>query len=316
MSAWPETPLTRLLGIRYPIVQAPMAGGPTTPELVAAVSEAGGLGSLGLAFAPAGAVSEAIRATRALTGKPFGVNLFMPVAAETVDVLLEERPAVFSFTFGAPPPEAVAALKGRGIALIGTATTTREAVALEALRVDAVVAQGSEAGGHRGTFAAAFEDALVGGIALVPQVADAVSVPVIAAGGIMDGRGIVAALALGAAGVQMGTAFLTVRESGVPAAAKQALRAAPDESTRMTAAVSGKPARAVRNRLVEEAEGLGEPQPFPQQIMRTQRLRDPDDPERSFLLAGQAASLARDCGAAELVDALAAEVEATLRGLA
>ncbi|HET6232673.1 MAG TPA: nitronate monooxygenase, partial [Longimicrobiaceae bacterium] len=244
--AAPLHDLAARLGIRHAIVQGPMSGGGSTPALAAAVSNAGGLGSLGAAYLSADQIRADIAEVRRLTDQPFLVNLFAggrEHAHETVDAgpmlalvarrhaelglpapvlpappadpfdaqleaVLEYRVPIFSFTFGIPGAAAMAELRRRGVFVMGTATTVDEAVRLEDAGVDAVVAQGSEAGGHRGTFGAPFEAAMIGTLALVPQVVDAVRVPVVASGGIMDGRGIVAARALGAAAVQLGTAFL------------------------------------------------------------------------------------------------------------
>ncbi|MGH8751403.1 MAG: NAD(P)H-dependent flavin oxidoreductase, partial [Burkholderiales bacterium] len=255
-----ETILMRRLQLTHPVIQAPLAGGGDTPELVAAVCNAGALGCIGAAYLTPPQITEAAQAVRARTARPFGINLFAPLRAPAaprdpgpalervapfyaelglppptlplltgdsfgaqLSVALESGASVFSFTFGILPMSAIEAIKARGMVLIGTATTVEEALALEQAGVDAVVAQGSEAGGHRGTFAADFDAAMVGTMALVPQVVDAVTLPVIASGGIMDGRGIAAALALGAGAVQMGTAFLTCDEAGIPEAYKQAI---------------------------------------------------------------------------------------------
>ena len=318
---WRDTELSRLLGVRLPIVQAPMAGGPSTPRLAAAVSQAGGLGSLAGAMLGPEALRAAIAATRALTDRPFAVNLFAPLPppapdrvaewaaltgmpvphmpptaafADQLAVVVQERVPVFSFTFGIPP------LDGLDAITLGTATTVEEAVDLERAGVAVVVAQGFEAGGHRGTFRRPVDQSLVGTLTLVPQVVDAVSIPVVAAGGIMDGRGIAAALALGAAGVQLGTAFLDCAEAGTSRAHRQAL-AAPTTITRV---LTGRQARAVRTPLVEKLEATG--------------LTPPDYPLPRFLLpeppmlVGQGGALARSLPAAELVAALADEVDTAL----
>jgi len=266
-----------------------------------------------------------IRAVRASTDKPFAVNLFAPLPApstermadwarlsgiaevpapraavpfeDQLDVVVAERVPVFSFTFGVPP------LSGVDAFVIGTATTVAEAVALEEAGVHAVVAQGYEAGGHRGTFLAPVERSLVGTVALVPQVVDAVRVPVIASGGIMDGRGIAAARALGAQAVQLGSAFLRCAEAGTG----PAYRAALGEETTVTRVLTGRPARAVRTPLVDRLEDSG--------------VRPPEYPlPRLFLtepplLVGQAGGMARPLPAAELVAALVHETDQVLGGL-
>ncbi len=327
---WRDTTLTELLGLRLPIVQAPMAGGLSTPRLVAAVSEAGGLGSLAGGMVGPDELRSLIRQTQALTRRPFAVNLFAPLPLpsperlaqwadlhgvpvpdpkptpryeDQVAVVVEERVRVFSFTFGIPDalpgPDAV----GLDTVTIGTATTPGEAVALEAAGVHAVVAQGYEAGGHRGTFGGPVERSLIGTLALVPQVVDAVSVPVIASGGIMDGRGVAAALALGAQAVQLGTAFLACDEAGT----SEAHRAALSRATTVTQVLTGRHARAVRTPEVDRLEASG--------------LRPPDYPlPRLFvsgppLFAGQGGPLARRLPAAELVDALAQETDKALHRL-
>jgi nitronate monooxygenase len=324
--AWYDTPFARRLGLRLPIVQAPMAGGGSTPALAAAVSVAGGLGSVAGAGLPPDRLRAAIAEVRAATDAPFAVNLFAPLPAPTMRgvpewaeltgvavpdglpgagvsfddqfaVVVAEAAPVFSFTFGIPPLAGVTGL------LLGTATTVAEAVALERAGVDAVVAQGYEAGGHRGTFLAPVERSLVGTLALVPQVVDAVSVPVVAAGGIMDGRGIAAALALGAQAVQLGTAFLATAEAGTTPAHRAAL----GQDTTVTPVLTGRHARAVRTPLVDrlEAAGLAPPDyPLPRYL----------SPE-PLMLAGQAGALARSMPAAELVATLAAETEQVLARL-
>ena len=352
-----DTRVAELLGTRYPIVQAPMAGGFTTPELVAAVSNAGALGSLGGAVLGPDELRDAIAAVRLLTDRPFGVNLFAPLPVPEVDaehvaamqavlapfraelglpepqeapanpppglveaqlaVVAEERVPVFSFTFGTLPFEKI---KEAGSVVLGTATTVEEAVALERLGVDAVVAQSGEAGGHRGTFLGPFEDAIVGGVALVPRIVDRVSVPVLLAGGIMDGRGIAAALALGAEGVQLGTAFLGCPEGGATALQREALAGAAD-TTVVTRVYSGRHARLVRTRLVDAIADAGvDPPPFPLQAVLTADLRAAalaagrDD--LLLVLAGQGSAAIRELPAAELVESLVREAEDAIRRLA
>ncbi len=352
-----DTGVTRLRGTRYPIVQAPMAGGFTTPELVAAVSNAGALGSLGGAVLPPNELRDAIAAIRRLTDRPFAVNLFASLPPPVVDqeavaamqavlepfraelglpeaeaippagpsglveaqlaVVAEERVPVFSFTFGVPPLDEI---RDAGSVVLGTATTVEEAVELERIGVDAVVAQSGEAGGHRGTFLGAFEDAVVGGIGLVPRIVDRVSVPVLLAGGIMDGRGIAAALALGAEGVQLGTAFLGCPESAATPLQRSVLAGSADSSV-VSRAYSGRHARLVRTRLVDAIERSGvDPLPYPLQAMVTADLRAAaiagDRADLLLVLAGQGAAAMRELPAAELVEALVRETEDAVRRLA
>ena len=331
-----------MFGVEHPVVQAGMAGGPTTPRLVAAVSEAGGLGTLGAAYMTPEAIRTAVGEIRALTQRPFAVNLFVPEPfdpslydpeeiraslagyreelgieaptgelsyaqsfEEQLAVVLEERVAVFSFTFGVPEAAHLDALREAGVVTVGTATTVREAVAVEAAGVDAVTAQGAEAGGHRGTFLGPYDGGLVGTMALVPQVADAVGIPVLAAGGIMDGRGLAAALALGADGAQMGTAFLACPESGANAGYKEAILGATEEETTVTHAFSGKAARGLKNRFTEEMEGSSPPG-YPVQNAHTRDIRaaavKAGRTEFMSLWSGQAPRLARPVPAAEVVE--------------
>lgn len=352
------------LGIAHPIIQAPMGGGGSTPALVAAVSNAGGLGSLACAYLTPAQIAEAIAEVRRRTDRPFAVNLFAggyekvraaavppamldvlarhhqalglppaeqpppqsdPVPAQ-MEAALAARVPIFSFTFGIPAPASLARFKADGTYVIGTATTVEEARLLAAAGngrgVDAVVAQGSEAGAHRGTFAAPFERAMVGIVALVPAMVDAVpDLPVIASGGIMDGRGIVAAEALGAVAVAMGTAFLVCDEAGVPEAYKAALTRAPEDRTAITRAFSGRPARGVVNAFLDEVERAGADiiAPFPLQNALTRPMRNAaakaGDIERLSLWAGQGLRLARRMKAAELVNVLVREIEETRRTL-
>ena len=345
---WPDTPLIRLFAIAVPIIQAPMAGETDRPELVAAVSNAGGLGSTGVAYLQPEAIRARIRAVRALTDRPFGVNLFLPVAADMsakriararqllallradydlpdspamtampdfgaqLAVVLDEKPPVLSFTFGCPTPGQIAQVKAAGIVAVGSATTVPEALALEAAGVDAIVAQGAEAGAHRGTFLAPFDDSLIGLMALVPAMVDRVNVPVIAAGGIMDGRGIAAALMLGAAGAQLGTAFLVSTESGASESWKNAILSLDSDRTRVTSVYSGRPARGIRNRMMEILIPHAEELPgFPAMNSLTRAIRSAaaigGDPGAQSLWAGQAAPLARGVAAGELLRTLSEE---------
>ena len=339
------------LGIRYPLILAPMAGGPSTPALAAAVSEAGGLGSYGAAYLPVDKVREAIRAIRAGTARPFAINLFAddgvaadaaafpaaqarlapyraqlglpPLAppappvtlSEAFPLLLEAKVPVFSFTFGTPSREILDACRSAGIFTLGTATCVAEARALEEAGVDAICAQGAEAGGHRGTFDRDRDPPLVGTLALVPQLVDAVRVPVVAAGGIMDGRGVAAALALGAEAVSLGTAFLLCPEAGTSAPWRAALKAARDDATVITRAFSGRAARGLANRFTREMAGAALA-PFPVQNALTREIRAAaqraGDFEYLSLWAGQAASLARELPAKELVAVIMREAQDAL----
>ncbi len=353
-----ETRLTKALCTKHPIIQAPMAGGPTTPDLVAAVSNAGGLGSLGAASLPPEPLRKQVKEVRSLMDAPFGVNLFVPTPFEAdpekierakvllglyreelgiegsgipssfeesfddqLEVILEERVPVFSFTFGIPSEEQLRRLRDAGIITVGTATTVREGLRLEEEGVDIVVAQGSEAGGHRGTFLGDFRDALIGTMALVPQMVDALSVPVVAAGGVMDGRGLAAALILGAEAAQMGTAFLACEESGAHPEFKAAVLGAADDETAITRAFSGRAARGLKNRfLVEVGMREAELPPFPIQNALTRDVRAAaqrqDRLEFMSLWAGQAVRLARRTTAGDLVRETAEEAEGVLAGSA
>jgi nitronate monooxygenase len=349
--------LLQRLGIAHPILLAPMAGSGGTPELAAAVSEAGGLGAWGGAYSTPQDIAAAIRAIRKLTDRPFGINLFCggyasdhaidprpmlelvgeahaalglppPVLpalprdpfADQLQAVLEERPPVFSFTFGVPSAARIAALKARGIAVTGTATTVEEARRLAQAGVDAIVAQGAEAGAHRGTFAAPFEESIVPLAALVRGICSATTLPVIASGGLMDGRDIAAVLKLGAAAVQMGTAFLPCPESGAPAPYKQALLGAKTDTTVITRAFSGRPARGLTNRFIAMVNGkmaTGKEEfilPFRQQNDLTRPMRNAAGqqgmPDYISLWAGQGVARSRQMPAAALFETLLAELSA------
>jgi nitronate monooxygenase len=302
--------------------------GLTTPALAAAVSNAGGLGSLGGAWLGPDPLRDEIRATRALTDAPFMVNLFAwpqpdaaPDAHPSLDaqlaVVVEERVPVFSFTFGIPELDAV---RDAGSTIVGTATTVSEARALEAAGVDVVVAQGWEAGGHRGTFERPTREVEVGALALVPQVVDAVSVPVLAAGAVMDGRGIAAVLALGAAGASLGTAFIAAAESSAHPTYRRLLAATPADGTIVSRVFSGRDARLVRTDAVEELVASdASPAGYPLQLELTRPIHsaglDHDDPARLFALAGQGAALVREAPAAELLATLVAETDEAVHRL-
>jgi nitronate monooxygenase len=228
------------------------------------------------------------------------------------EAIAEAGVAVFSFTFGQLDAARIERLQSAGTAVVGTATTVAEARALEADGVDMIVAQGADAGGHRGSFLADFEQSLVGTMALVPQVVDAVNLPVIASGGIMDGRGLAAAIALGAAGVQMGSAFVTCDESGAKSAHKRALLNSGGRATTVTRVFSGKPARGLANRFIEDMTPLESTLPdYPIHNAWTKDIRaaaaKAGNEEFMSLWAGQAAALSRAIGAAALIDSLVDE---------
>jgi nitronate monooxygenase len=353
-----RTILCDLFSIEVPIVQAPMAGGWTTPALVAAVSEAGGLGTLAGGRITAEELRGQIEETRRRTRRPFGVNFLVPApaapgsddlatpavlrrirerlglppepppppdarvhatVAEGLEVALAARVPVISFAMGSPAPY-VERAHAAGAVVVATATTVAEAEEVVAAGADVVVAQGSEAGGHRSTFAPGKIDELplVGTMALVPAVVDAVRVPVLAAGGIMDGRGIVAALALGAAGVQLGTRFLLATEGGAPPSYRRQLLEADETGTVVTDVYSGRPARGLRNAFARAFQESGaRPLPYPRQgaaAADIYRASLADDGEWATLFAGQGLRLARrEQPAGEIVRELVAEAN-SVRG--
>jgi nitronate monooxygenase len=336
---------------QLPVVQGPMAGGSCTPELIAAVSNAGGLGSFPGSFLAPEAIREQVGRIRALTDRPFQMNFFVqgipaPSADEVsrgiellrpvweslgwselpapaqwcqdfgaqFETLLELRPAAASFTFDILRADQVERLHAAGILVIGTVTTVEEALAWQAIGADAVVASGVEAGGHRGTFIGRQEDAALPAKQLWPLVAQAVRIPVIAAGGIMTGADIKEALALGARAVQMGTAFLATDESGIAAAYKQRLLTG-ERHTRLTRSFSGRYARGIENRFMKLMEAV-EPQvpAYPIQNALTGSIRAAaaasGDTELMSLWAGAGVARSRAMSAAQLIQTLAAEMRA------
>lgn len=338
--------LRELFRIDEPIVLGPF-GGASSIELTALVSDAGGLGSYGLYGYSAERIAQTIAALRSATARPFAVNLWLPTGDETtpgqldpapyldalqplfaelgvrapdppasflpdvetqLDAVLDAAPAVLSVVYGVPPAEVIDRAHRRGTAVIGTATTVAEAAALDAAGVDAVVASGMEAAGHRVSFLHPPEQSLVGLMALVPQVVDAVRVPVIAAGGIADRRGVAAAFALGASGVQVGTAFLRTSQSAVPESHRRAIAAATDTTTVLTRAMSGRLARGIPNHAMREIETTGLIAPFPAQNWLTGVFRAvaaaQDRADLLSLWAGQSSALATREDAAEVFDEL------------
>jgi nitronate monooxygenase len=357
---WPNRRLIERLTIEHPIVLSPMSGIGTV-ELAAAVCAAGGLGSIGCAVLQPDVAASEIKALRALTNRPFSVNFFCHPPAETdaeaaaawrerlgpysrelgiefdtssprrnlapfgeVSCRLVEdtRPAVVSFHFGLPAPALLARVKAAGCLVMSSATTVEEAQWLEAHGADIVIAQGAEAGGHRGTFLAPDANQAVatqlGTFALVPQIVDAVGVPVIAAGGIADGRGIAGAFALGAAGVQIGTAYLRCPETATSQPYRDALKHAPSGATVLSNVFTGRPARAVGNRLTREVGPISDVAPaFPGAMPETSQLgaaaQQRGNIDFSPFWAGQASPLGREMPAEALTASLVEETMARFR---
>src|SRR6266480_2479338 len=356
---WPDRRLIELFKIELPIVQAPMAGA-IDWELAAAAAEAGALGSLPCAMLNAQQICEQMGKIRARTRKPVNLNFFchappvpsnarearwrerlapyyrelaidpaapVPSSNRTAfdsamcDVVEETKPEVVSFHFGLPEPKLVDRLKAGGFLVMGSATTASEARWLEAHGVDAVIAQGNEAGGHRGIFLSDDIATQAGTFALVPQIVNSVKVPIIAAGAITDARGIAAAFALGAAGVQIGTAYLWCPEAKISAPHRAALKSARDDGTALTNLMTGRPARGIINRLMRDIGPMSEVAPeFPLAAGALAPLRAKAEAQASGdfspMWAGQAAALGRAMPAGQLTKTLAAEALEHMRALA
>lgn len=341
-------------GMRYPIIQAPMAG-VATPRLAAEVSNAGALGSIGVGASTLAQTRQMIEETLAMTSKPINVNLFchaparrdaareaawlahlaplfaeagiaVPPALEEIyttfvededafRMLLALRPAVVSFHFGLPSAERIAALRQAGIRTMATATNVQEARQIEDAGVDAIVAQGVEAGGHRGMFDPGAIDERLSTEVLVRLLVKTSRLPVIAAGGIMDGAGIRAMLDLGAVAAQLGTAFILCPESAANAAYRANLKSERAAVTRLTAALSGRPARGIVNRLISHGDAAGAPPPaaYPVAYDAAKQLHaaaaNAGKHEFAAHWAGQGAPLARELPAADLVRALVEELD-------
>lgn len=336
--------------IDIPIIQAPMAGGPSSPSLVSAVSNAGGLGSIGGGYLSPEVLEAQILDVKSKTDRPFGVNLFItnkgkneiksnekieklinsyaeelgveltgkaipfPDFEKQMEVVFENNVKVFSFTFGVPEKKYIEKLKLNGIIIIGTATSVREALILQNAGCDCIVAQGLEAGGHRGSFDYSDKVPLVGGIALIPQIADRVDIPLIASGGIMDGRGIFASFALGASAVQMGTAFMTCEEAEVNQSWIDLLLESTDTSSVLTNAFTGKFARGINNRFMKELKPLEDEIPeYPAQHQLTRELRakakELNNTDFMSFWAGQGSAMCRRTTAGDLMKNLVYEYQ-------
>ena len=356
MSRWPDQRILDLFNIELPIVQAPMAGAGTS-QLAIAVSEAGGLGSLPCGQMTVAQAREAMDTTCRGTSRSININFFCheapsldgdrvaawrarlapyyaehgldpaaqipaanrnPFDAEYCTIVEDYKPQVVSFHFGLPDRSLLERVKAAGAKVISSATTVAEARWLEDRGCDAIIAQGLEAGGHRGNFLTHDMATQIGTFVLVPQIADAVHVPVLAAGGIADARGIVAAFALGAAAVQIGTAYLYCPEAHVSALHLQALRNAADDATMITNVFTGRPARGIVNRMMRELGPISSYAPaFPLAAGALAPLRASAERSHSGdftnLWSGQAARLAREMPAAELTRLLAREALQQLR---
>jgi nitronate monooxygenase len=357
MSDWPDRRIQELLGIELPIIQAPMAGA-NLSAMAVAVSEAGGLGSLPCAMLSAEQMRAELEAIRRQTSRPVNVNFFChqppaadadrdrtwkqhlakyyielgldpqsplptanrrPFDAAACDLVAELKPEVVTFHFGLPDPALLARVKYSGAKILSSATTVDEALWLHQHGCDAVIAQGIEAGGHRGMFLTNDISTQVGTIALVPQIVDAVKIPVIAAGGIADARGILAAFALGAAAVQLGTAYLLCPEATLSAVHRQALKNLKDNGTALTNVFSGRPARGIVNRLIREVgpmSPLAPPFPLAGSAIAPHRKQSEAAGSEDFaqMWSGPAGRLCRELPAGELTRQLAAETLSIIDG--
>jgi nitronate monooxygenase len=353
---WPNDRFIRLSGIELPIIQAPMAGSALS-DMVVAVSEAGGLGSLACALLSVEDARKELETVRRKTARSINVNFFChqppredharemnwrrrlddyyielqadsnapipksaraPFDDKMCDLVMEFHPEVVSFHFGLPDKHLLLRIRKSGAKILSSATSVNEARWLEDQGCDAIVAQGFEAGGHRGMFLTEDVSTQVGTMALVPQVVDAVKVPVIAAGGIADARGILAAFALGAAAVQIGTAYLRCPEAQISPLYRQALKDAKDNETALTNVFTGRPARAILNRFMREVGPMSDIAPgFPLAAAALAPLRAKSETAGSAdftpLWLGQAARLSRELPAANLTRQLAAETLENLR---
>ena len=350
MKSWPDRRLLELLDIEIPIIQAPMAGSDSV-ALARGVSRTGALGSLACALLMPGSVRDAAHAFREGINRPINLNFFchemtapslraveewkrllrihyerldldvekvpesrlrMPFDEEMCEVVEEITPEIVSFHFGLPAPALIERIKRRSIKVLSSATSVREALWLQDHGCDAVIVQGSEAGGHRAMFLERDVACQVGLFALLPQVADAVSLPLIAAGGIADGRGVVAALALGASGVQLGTAYLFCPEANVSPLYRQALEASSDTSTAITNVFSGRPARGILNSYIKETGPMTESAlafPYAATLVAPLRAASERSGSQQYMQmwSGQAAKLVKPMPADQFTRELAAD---------
>ncbi len=354
---WSQNNFTKALNIKYPIIQAPMASAASI-ELASEVSNAGGLGSLGLSYHKIENILPDYKKILSKTNHSINLNFMthkepskndikakkymnevkkyyeeykvaeIPNLINTtetfnkehLELLLEMNPKIVSFHFGLPQQDYIQSIKNQNIYIISSATTVKEAKILEDSGADAIIAQGYEAGGHRGTFASSYKEGEIGLFSLLPQVVEATSVPVIAAGGIANGKGIAAALMLGAQGVQIGTAFLSCPEASVHPLWKDAISNASTRDTRITSAFTGRPARGIVNRLVIDMENKNDIIPdFPtvgsviKPLANIAATNGKDD--FLSLWAGQSAPMNRNISASELIELLAEETSLIFNNL-